>query len=274
MAIVDYDFQSDAIGASLPLGPFTNGGALFDQIVAGGPYGTTRCFGLVGNANYTNGSYITSFSQFIAVKKTSTSSVLAFENGPNGLGQVFTLMRVHVEQDGTVTVYDGNATPLKNSVDKLFNFYTWNFFQVNVTLSDAVNVGSGLLCVRITCEIALNGESIMSFALTTTQTVAALANATAQVNIFQMSTSGEITYFDAYTLDTLQPIVTYPHPGTPKAITNQGVIEIELLPDSAKVNTYQGVIEIELLPDSVKARIYQGVIELLLGLGKCVISES
>lgn len=273
MAYVDYDFQSDAIGTHLPIGPFVAGFVLADEIVAGGPSGTDRSFELVGQAVYTHTGYLASFTHFIAVRQISPGPILSYVNGPNGLGQFNSLMRINMEQDGTVTARDGGGLALANSISKYFNFYAWNFFQVNVTFSDAINLGTGLLSVRIQCEVALNGTSILLFDVVTAQTVAPLANGTAEVNTFIMESSTRTDY-GAYTLDTLQAIVSYPHPGTPVCLVNQGVVEIETLPDTAVIQVQQGVIEIQNLPDTAKVLVFQGVIELILGLGTCIISES
>lgn len=273
MAFLDDDFQSYPIGTGLPFGAWTGNGSV--QIVAGGPDGTDRNLQVgLGVAEYVRG-YLSSFSQFTALRLVGplpfSGSSFSFANGPNGTGHTFTLMRIKIETDSTLSCYcDINGQLLGNSGDFTVPFNTWNFIQTNVVFSDVLNVSVGVLCINIVAHIAVNGVEVLSFNVLTDVPVGQLANGTSEVNQFEL-TGGN---FDAYTLDTVQPIVTYPHPGTPSAIVNQGAIEIELLPDSADVHVNQGVIELNQLPDSANVLIHQGVIELLIGLGLCYISES
>lgn len=270
MAFYDEDFQSYAIGSFLPLGNFTPFG--LGVIVAGGPSGTDRSLSLINIAQYDRGSgYLASFSEFVAVNKTSGGVILQFLNGPNGGGATFNLVEVGIENDSTVTATcPTDNLVLGNSLDELFVFNSWNFFQVNITLTDALN--SGVLCVNIAGEIALNGRSILTFNKLTNVAVSQLTNGTSEVNKFNLATNSCL--YDAYTLDSLQPIVSYPHPGTPSALVLQGVIELGEEPDDANVQVFQGATELALLPDSAKIIDYQGVIELLITRGKTYISES
>jgi hypothetical protein len=87
---------------------------------------------------------------------------------------------------------------------------------------------------------------------------AVLSGGTAAVNRFQL-TGGELA---AYTLTSLQAVVTYPHAGTPKMLAYQAPIEVDLLPDSGNVKIFQTAVEADLLPDSAKIRILQAVIEV------------
>lgn len=269
-AILDDDFQSYTIGDVLPLGSFTNAGAIIDTIVAGGPSGTTKCFRLFGAAQYDHLTGISGFSQFIAVNASAASGVVAFVNGPNSFNQFHTLVSIRIEADGTVSIVDPDGK-VKNSFDNTCPFNTWNFFQINVTLTSEFNIPLGVFTVNIDVVVALNGVSIVGFSRLSSIPTANLMGSTAAVNIFQMNGDA---LFDAYTLDGLQPIVTYPHPGTPTCRINQGVIELAELPDSANVDVFQGAIELAQLPDDTQIWIHQGVIELLIGLGPCYISES
>lgn len=274
MAYLDDDFQSYSIGQGLPFGSWT-GSALFAQIVAGGPSGTTKCFQIqLGAATYDRGaSYLSAVTEFVAINKPNGGVILNFVNGPNGLGQLFTLLEIRIENDSTVTALcPTSGEILANSGDTLCRFGTWNFFQVNATFSDAINGGTGILSVRIHCEIALNGVALFNVTLTTTAAVAQLANGTAEVNKFGLTTN--TCLYDAYTLDTVQPIVSYPHPGTPSGVVHQGVIELPLEPDTSNIQVMQGAIELCQLPDSANVVDFQGVIELIMTRGKTYISES
>lgn len=263
MAFLDDDFQGYSIGTNLPFGSFT-GGAFLAQIVSipegTGIPGTDRGLQVfLGVAEYVHGGYLVSFSQFIAFNITDFDGAqpfLAFTNGPNLSSQSFTLFQLRVEGDSTLTAECPNSGEvLGNSGDKFMKFYTWNFLQVNVTFSDVLVMG--VMVVHIDFEVALNGESILSGSKDTVVAVAQLAGGTSQVNRFQMLNGR----YGAFTLDTLQPIVTYPHGGTPSAIVYQAVVEVDEVIDSGLLDVYQAVMEVDVLPDNSKLRVFQMVIE-------------
>ena len=255
MAFLDDDFQSYSIGDHLPLGSWTDAGSFTDVIVAGGPSGATKSLQMDGNALYTRG-YLSSFTEFVAIRKLVTGNVVAFANGPNLSGHSFTLLSLKVEPDGTVTATcDASGQTLGNTKDKWFEFYSWNFLQINVTFSDVLDPITMITHVNIDFELALNGVSVLSFNTTTSFDVSQLAAGTSEVNQFFLTSTG--AFYANYTLDTLQPIVSYPHPTSPlNCIVHQGVIEVIEEPDDSTV------------------WVHQGVIELLIGLGKAYISES
>jgi hypothetical protein len=264
MAILDDDFQGYAIGTSLPFGSWIGSG-FADSIVSEpggtGIPGTDRAFNLfLGQAEYVNASYLSSFSQFISVKlgdSQNTQTTLGFANGPNGSGHTFTLLSLRIEPDSTITaVCTASGEILANSGDLWFRFGTYNFFQVNVILSDVLV--SGVLNVNIECHVALNGVEVLSFNTTVNMAVSSLTNGTAEVNRFDLLGG---TY-GAYMLDTLQPIVTYPHGGTPDAQAFQAVVEVDELLDSGVLDAYQAVVEVDVLPDTAELIVYQMVIEV------------
>jgi len=212
MAILDDDFQSYAIGATMPFGPFIlDPAAAIAEIVAGnGPTGTDRALQLQGAVTVDPAitGFQASFSEFVAVRKTSDGEILAFSNGSNGSGHTFTLLQVKVEFDSTITALcPVSGQILGNSRDFWFDFHAVNVLQVNVTFSDVVVAGVAI--VHIKGEIALNGASVISFDKDTRFPIAQLTNGTSEVNRFQLSTNGAV--YGAFTLDTLQPIVTFPH---------------------------------------------------------------
>lgn len=262
MAILDDDFQGYSIGANVPFGSWIQDpGSFTSQIQAGhAPSGMDRSLKLFGNVGVDPlvTGYLTSFSEFVAIDKEQGGAVLAFANGPNGTGHTFTLLQVRIETDGTLSALGPSGEVLGNSRDAWFQFYRPNFLQINVLLSDVTVLG--VKYVNIDCEIALNGVSVISFNVTTSEPVANLTNATSEINRFQFTTDS--AFYSAFTLDTLQPIVSYPHPGTPKMIATQAAIEANVLPDSAKLVVIQAPIEVDRLPDSAKIIIFQTVIEV------------
>ncbi len=256
MAIYDDDFQSYTLGTGAPFGSWIlDPAATTNVIVSGfGPTGTTKSYRLAGVAAVDPAltGFLTSFTEFVAVWKLGGGTILNCANGPNLSGHTFSIVTVKIENDGTISVIGPDTNVIQNSKDAWFDFNSSNFFQVNVTLTD-VTVGPTTF-INIACKIALNGTKIIDFNFLTNTPVTQLVNGTSEVNRIQLNTND--AFFDAYTLDSLQSIVSYPHPGTPKGIVHQGVVEITQLPDTTKV------------------WIQQGVIELLIGLGPCYISES
>jgi hypothetical protein len=255
---LDDDFQSYAIGSNLPFGSFTGTGS----IVAGGNIipATDRSFS-VHLATYNRGIfYVNSFSQYIALKLDASPNrqpFMNYDNGPNGSGNSFTLLQFHVEPDSTITVQcPVSGQTLANSGDGWFKFFSWNFLQINITLSDVLV--AGVLKLNIQCDIGLNGVSIISFNTTTTASVANFANATSEVNSVRMQDG----LFGAFTWDVLSALIAYPHVGTPSAIVKQGAIELDILPNTANIDVYQGAIELDILPNTAQLRVIQAVIEM------------
>lgn len=213
MAILDDNFQSYVVSTQAPFGPFiVDPTAAVAEIAAGyGPASTDRALHLQGTVTVDPAitGFQKSFSEFVAIRKTSDGEILAFSNGPNGSGHTFTLMQISVEFDSTITALcPVSGQILGNSHDAWFDFHAINTLQVNVTFSDVVVAGVAI--VHIKGEIALNGASVIRFDKDTGFTVAQLTNGTSEVNRFQLSTNGAV--YSAFTLDTLQPIVSFSHP--------------------------------------------------------------
>lgn len=264
MAGYDDDFQGYSIGDTIPFGSWIDDpGAFTKSIVSGfGPDGTDRSLQLAGGVAVDPliTGFQTSFTEFVAIRKTEAGQILAFSNGPNGSAHTFTLLSLEVEQDGTITAIgpDGPTDILGNTGDSWFNFFANNFLQVNVTLSDVLVLGVNM--VRITGEIGLNGRSVMTFAETTLTASGPLATGTAAINRFQLASNG--ANYAAFTLQALTGIVSYPHPGSPLAIVTQAPIEVGILPNTGKIRIYQQPIEVDVLPSVALLQIYQMVIEV------------
>lgn len=266
MAYLDDDFQGYSIGSHLPFGSWTGSGAeiVADAIGTGIP-GTDRSLLVFpGFADYDRGlgagAFLTSFSLFCAYRRDYDSTfhpIVTCINGPNGSGNSFSLLEIRGEQDGTLSAYcPQTGELLANSLDALLAFYNNNFLQINVTFSDVLV--SGVNHLHIDCEVALNGVSVFSCSVTTTQLVSGFVNGTSEANKFRLN----FGTYGAFTLDTLQAIVSYPHAGSPKAIVYQAAVEVDELPDDALLQVYQGVVEVDELPDSTKLRVHQAVIEV------------
>ena len=250
MAIEDDDFQGYSLGDSIPFGDWLlDPGAFTAAIEAGfAPTGMTQSLHLFGTVvvNPAIPGYITSFSEFVAVHKTSAGQILSFSNGPNVFSQTFTLLSIQVETDGTITALGpgGVFEVLGNSTDALFDFGAVNFIQVNMTFSDVMVLGVNH--VRIDGVIVLNGTTVISIGATTGAAVTGLANGTSEINRFQLTTNG--ADYSAFTLDTGKSVNDYPHPGSPSAIAFQSAIEVDALPDNAQLVVLQALVEVDLLP--------------------------
>lgn len=263
MAIYDDNFQSYGLGAAVPFGSWildTN--AITNVIVAGGgPTGTTQSYRLFGDVAVdpvTSGTHA-SFTTYVAIKKlpNTKGTVLAFANGPNLSSHTFTLASIQVEQDATVSIVGPDADVIANSKDQWFEYNVVNFFQVNITLTD-VPVGTATF-VGLQCEVGLNGRQIMSVTHTSMTPTAQLINATSEVNRFQLISSD--AFYSAYTLDSLQSMVTYPHPGAPKALAYQAMVEADVVPTTGKIRAIQAVAEADVVPTTAKLRVIQAVAE-------------
>lgn len=250
MAIEDDDFQGYSVGSSVPLGDWILDPGAFSASIQSGfaPTGMTQSLHLFGTVAVDPSitGFLTSFSEFVAIHKTSGGQILSFSNGPNAFSQTFTLLTILVETDGTLTALGpgGTSEILGNSTDALFDFGAVNFLQVNVTFSD-VTV-SGVKHVHIACVIVLNGTTVISFGTTTGAAVTGLTNATSEVNRFQLTTNG--ADYAAFTLRSRTSVNDYPHPGTPRALAYQTAVEVDALPDDSRVVVHQAVIEVDLLP--------------------------
>ena len=268
------DFESYSVGAHPPFGswtsPFLNPNLC--TIVAGGTetggVGSTKCLQILGGSLVydTLPAFSTSASVFFAFyadqsrfASGETLELFDFVNGPNGSSQYASLLSVRLETDTTMSCYAGSQF-VCNSIDKFPRLQTWNFLQINVTFSTATILGVDF--VHVVVHVALNGEEIMSSSgFDTTLQVSLLLGTAAKVNIFRLRSNSIL--IDNFKQDTLQAIVTYPNPGTPKNKVYQGSAELPLLPDSALLNIFQGPAEINILPDNVRLRAIQGVVELL-----------
>lgn len=279
MALFDDDFQGYTIGTVFPQGGWVNDPTAFTREIKAGPStvaGTDRYLEIFlgGLApDYTTIGYHSSFSLYTSLKLLSElpfgGSSFGFTNGPNAGGFSFTLFTIKVENDSTITVYAGGGQVLGNSGDRLFNFYAWNFLQIDCQLTDVTVLGVDY--VHINLQLYLNGVQAISFSTTTNIAVAGLKNATSEVNHFTLLGG----HWGAYTLDTYAGGLTYPHPGSPDAVIYQAPIEVDELPDDAELTVTQAAIEVDELPDTAELTITQAVIEVdLRERNRWYISES
>jgi hypothetical protein len=251
MAIYDDDFQSYTLGTGAPFGSWIlDPSAITNAIVSGsGPTGTTQSYRVLGTVavDPTVTSFQTSFSEFFSLRKLGdglhSGAFAAFANGPNGTGHTFTLVALQVEKDGTISVVGPDSTVIANSIDDWFEYNVVNFIQVNVQVSDVLVLG--VLMINVNVQVGLNGRQVLSINHTSNTPVAQLVHATSEVNRFQLlSTDG---FYGAFTLDSLQSMVSYPHLGTPQALAQQAVAEVDVLPDTATLEVHQAVLEVDCL---------------------------
>lgn len=262
MAFFEDDFETYTVGDSFPFGSWQSyGSPVSGSIIADG-FG--KAFRInTGFAEWNSvTTYRNSFSIWMGVKTNiGDNQLIELTNGPNIFGNSFGVFSLKIEPDGTVTASVPGGQVIKNSHDFVASFSTWNFFQINLTLSDWDD--SGTMRMQIDCSVGLNGQEIINHTLQSTVPVALMTNGTAEVNRFALIGSRGAT-IDNFTIDSHASIPTFPHIGTPVARIPSGIIEIANLPDSAKILTKSGIIEIAKLPSSAKVIVYAGIIELLL----------
>lgn len=263
MPIIDDDFEGYSVGDQLPFGQWVGSG-FQNIIVNSGPYpANSNAFKLsIGSAEFNNNytSFYSSFSVMLAVfVDQGNNPLFIVSNGPNISGHTFEIGRIKVETDFTLSINVNNVT-IGNSRDALCIPYTWNFIQVNFQYSDWDD--SGTARMHISIHAAINGVEVINKSAFTQVAVAQFANATSEVNRFAFLTNSAI--YDNITVDSLQPIVTFPHPGLPKAYVHQGVIEGVKIPDTAFIRAFQAITEGLKLPNSAKILVYQAIIELLV----------
>ncbi len=262
MAIFEDDFEGQSVGQQLPFGSWSGFGGI---VTTGGPYPSNPNTLLIapGQAEYTD---VATFPYkplvyFLPWKQLmGTGSYYRCLNGPNAFLNTFEIMQLKVETDGTVSAILLGGTNTFNSYDSLCKFNTFNFFQVNIELADWLD--GAIERAQVKCHVALNGKEIISTTYNSPIAASQFVNGTTEVNRFALKSSRAL--YDNFTLDNLQPIITFPHPGSPKAINASQIIEIPREPDSANVDFYNSVVELGREPDSAKIIFYQGVIELLL----------
>jgi hypothetical protein len=68
--------------------------------------------------------------------------------------------------------------------------------------------------------------------------------------------------YGAYTLDTLSPIVTFPHGGTPHIIAFEAAAEADVTPTTAKIRASGAAVEADVVPVTAKIRVNQALVEV------------
>src|SRR6476469_10028980 len=101
MAIFEDDFESYTLGQNLPFGSWTGSGG---SITAEGSYPSgSKSLRLNGSAEYTNGTFYSSFSVFFVFRTSlgAQRQLLDLRNGPNAFSNTFSLFQFRIESDGT-----------------------------------------------------------------------------------------------------------------------------------------------------------------------------
>ncbi len=240
--IIDDDFQSYTVGAVPPYGTLLRntitGGfnTTIDNTVPG-PFSDTQNVamgpskGLLWPVNNTFTPPIPEYTEFTIISYNYILPVSNNEQGelffffslqPNFFGKQ--VLAIGVYSDGTIgieTPFGGSGQiPVKISDFSLLTGQSYKF-QVNISFSD---VGGD---VWANVEIAVNDISILSWfgstTFATTDLPATYINALGFMGNSGGSQLGRLTVYD-----TIQPIGTVPHPGTPEARVSQAVIELIL----------------------------------------------
>lgn len=241
MPIYYENFETFSVGATTPIGSFTAGGA---SIVADN-YLTTGSRAMRTDNNLTNAQYSpglqTSATIYVAWKQNNSNannqSILDLNNGTHVNANLFSLRN---EGDNTLSVFiSNNGTFAGNTHDFVISDKVWSWLQLNVTMFSVSVSGTNMLAIDF--ELGVNGTSVISNSITTNRPISLLDSGTPQWDQLLLNNS---SIWDEFTLDSLQPINTYPNPGTPAARATTGLTEILELVDSASVRATTGLIEI------------------------------
>lgn len=257
------DFEGYSLGTSFPFGSWQAfSGSVSGGIVAGG-YGQAFQIdsGIAEWADVT--SYRTSFTIYHFFKTAvGDNQLIELTHGPNAFGSFFGILLIRLEKDGTLSAIISTTNELiGNSRDHVLSFTTQNLLQINITVSDWDNLG--VMQLQISCDIALNGTTIISHTLQSSLPVALFVHATAEINRFAVIGSRS-QVIDLFAIDSHTSIPAFPIVGSPAARVSSGIIETLNLPDSANILIKSGINEIVKLPDSAKIHVSSGIIELLL----------
>lgn len=229
--IIDDDFQSYTVGQPTPFGNLFQGGVV-------NPFISVDVPGIFGD---TNSVTMPAIIGLIWPTQTPSSSLPAFQQLSLFMGL---WMGHQTDQIGTLIEFANNLTPaaggnmgfllcnsdgtLTFTVDGgafLLSDYSlltekWYWIQVNVSYSTN---GSGLVVMDV--NVAVNNLSVMSGTLTTNRHASDFP--TLFVNNIRLGGCSGGSRMGRLTVsDTILPIGTNPHAGTPVALVSQGVIEL------------------------------------------------
>lgn len=241
--LLDDDFQSYAVGANPPYGNLYTGNIVAPIIVNSplGVYGDAKSVQMpsLNGALFwpcpplsINNSFpaYTEFMiiQAIFVQQDNASSLgplLVFNSYLNPFNG-FSLAAIQLYADGTIGIC-GEFFSLGQIPEAISDFSLlqgkWYLIQTNIRFGASAGV------VTIDAEVGVNGVSVVSFSGLTTTPISGLP--ATYVNAIQLGGAGGGMFMGRTTFyDTVQPMGTFPHPGTPESRVSQGVIELILSP--------------------------------------------
>ena len=229
--IIDDDFQSYTLGQLPPFGNLFIGGVInpFISNTPQGIFGDTKSVtmpaidGLIWPVAIPDGTQ-TPYQQFsffqglwLGHQTDQQGTLLRLYNNLNvynrgNMGNLF------VNSDGTLGFsVDGGAFLYSN-----YSMLTEKWYWIQTNISYSTN-GSGLVVCDV--DVAVNNVSVMSGTLTSNRRASDFL--TLYVNNFTLGGASGGSLMGRLTVsDTILPIGTNPHPGTPVAFVSQGVIEL------------------------------------------------
>lgn len=243
MALYYDNFESYAAGAVIPVGSFTDGtGTVIgtDNYVTSGSRSlfTVEAF----TSAYFNcvGALQSSTTLYSAIKFNGNSAglICQYLNGNDRTGPSDEIYALRMEQDNTISCLCA-GTLGANSMDFSFHQDRWYWMQSNVTTT-GVTVGTQTF-LQVAFALGIEGTTVASATVLTSTPVNLIVSTSAQYNWIKFSNS---TTLDEFTFDLLQPMNTYPNPGTPKARATTGLGEVIELVNTAAVRATTGLIEL------------------------------
>jgi hypothetical protein len=276
----DY-FEGYPLGFTIPTGfnllPFT----FRSNIVTDGVEGS-QCWDLSGGAwraGDNPGDFVNAFSLFWALKRNFDNAanqlLCQFSNIPSPFyasGDGVVLVDMQVEQDGTISVRTTNGAGVgtligNTGASALGDEYfvvpnkVWFMLQLNVSLSKLPIPHSANHTCGVEVHLAIDGIELIGNSVDSGAVVESfLGSPDAVVNGFV--TTPQFYLLDSMTIETQQPINTFPNPGLPIIRDFNLLAELGKLPDDSLVRVPAMAIELGKLPNDSKVRIPQFVIEL------------
>lgn len=242
--LIDEDFQSYAVAAAPPYGPYASGGSLvltgvaIPRITATpvGVFGDTKsldtppftCLQFPSNPTTNLQAYYQQFTVYQAFQIASSNGlsenglVMAFCNYDQPVGASAAIATLKILGDGTLGFCNEGQTAFFAVSDFSLLVGQWYFFRVDISFSI---LGSGHFAY--TCTWYVDGIARLTATVDTGVASGGGFAGHAYCNALIFGGVGGGVYMGRLTVyDAIQAAGFYPHPGTPVARVTQGVIEL------------------------------------------------
>lgn len=239
--LYDDDFQSYALAATPPYGNLVQLGVAPPRIsnVIPGVFGDAKCVDTPGvvclqwpNATptvsdpaYASLSIFQTLQYDVGTGTDQQGTLITFSSNFS-LSVAGIMAFLFAFSDGTLGFANFGQVPIVS--DFAFLRGGWYTLQTNVTFFNA----AGFLACDF--EVAVNGISVLKGIQGSTRTIASMP--VLYINNISFGAAGGRMFLGRMTIfDSIQPIGSVPHPGSPEARISQGVIELVISPDKWRV---------------------------------------